>query len=95
MTVELHDIGPTSHVDEMVIAYLPKEQLLFQGDLLILPDRGEVGPANTLTAEFLRAIERLKLEVRTIAGVHGRVGTLDDLRKTVELRAARGAGGGR
>ena len=93
ITVELHDIGPTSHVDEMVIAYLPKEQLVFQGDLLILPDRGEVDPANTLTAEFLQAIDRLKLDVRTIAGVHGRVGTIEDLRKAVELRSARGGGG--
>jgi glyoxylase-like metal-dependent hydrolase (beta-lactamase superfamily II) len=89
MTVELHDIGPTSHVDEIVLAYLPKERLVFQGDLIILNDRGEVAPANTLAQEFLRAIERLKLDVQTIAGVHGRVGTIDDLRRAVSLRASR------
>ena len=87
MTLELHDIGPTSHVDEMVMAYFPKEKLVFQGDLLILPDRGEPGPANTLTAEFARAIDRLGLDVQTIAGVHGRVGTLADLRATVARRS--------
>lgn len=86
MVVELHDIGPTSHVDEIVLAYLPRERLIFQGDLLILPDRGEPGPANTLAAEFLQAIERLGLDVQTIAGVHGRVGTLDDLRLAVSRR---------
>jgi glyoxylase-like metal-dependent hydrolase (beta-lactamase superfamily II) len=86
MTVELHDIGPTSHVDEMVLAYLPNERLVFQGDLLILPERGTVGPANQLTAEFARAIDRLRLDVRTIAGVHGRVGTIEDLRQAVALR---------
>ena len=63
MTVELHDIGPTSHVDEIVLAYVPKEKLVFQGDLLILPERGEPGPANTLTAEFARAVDRLGLDV--------------------------------
>jgi glyoxylase-like metal-dependent hydrolase (beta-lactamase superfamily II) len=87
MTLELHDIGPTSHVDEMVMAYFPKEKLVFQGDLLILPDRGEPGPANTLTAEFARAIDRLGLDVQTIAGVHGRVGTLADLRAAVGRRS--------
>ena len=86
MTVELHDIGPTSHVDEIVMAYLPREKLIFQGDLIILPDRGEPAPANTLTTEFARAIDRLGLDVNTIAGVHGRVGTLDDLRKAVAKR---------
>lgn len=89
MTVELHDIGPTSHVDEIALAYLPKERLVFQGDLLILPDRGEVRPANTLTEEFARAIDRLKLDVQTIAGVHGRVGTIEDLRRAVQLRGQR------
>ena len=86
MTVELHDIGPTSHVDEIVMAYFPKEKLVFQGDLLILPERGQPGPANTLTVEFLRAIERLGLDVQTIAGVHGPVGTIGDLRAAVSKR---------
>jgi len=86
MTVELHDIGPTSHVDEIVMAYLPKEKLLFQGDLLILPMRGEPGPANALTAEFAKAIDRLGLDVQTIAGVHGPVGTIADLRTAVSRR---------
>ena len=86
MTVELHDIGPTSHVDEIVMAYLPREKLVFQGDLLILPDRGQPAPANTLAAEFAKAIERLGLDVQAIAGVHGRVGTLADLREAVSKR---------
>jgi glyoxylase-like metal-dependent hydrolase (beta-lactamase superfamily II) len=86
MTVELHDIGPTSHVDEIVMAYLPREKLIFQGDLLILPERGEPGPANTLADEFARAIERLGLDVQTIAGVHGPVGTVQDLRAAVAKR---------
>lgn len=86
MTVELHDIGPTSHSDEIVLAYLPKQRLIFQGDLLILPPRGEPGPANMLTSEFAKAIERLGLQVDTIAGVHGRVGTVADLRDAISKR---------
>ena len=86
MTVELHDIGPTSHSDEIVLAYLPKQRLIFQGDLLILPARGDPAPANMLTAEFAQAIERLGLQVDAIVGVHGRVGTLADLRDAVAKR---------
>jgi glyoxylase-like metal-dependent hydrolase (beta-lactamase superfamily II) len=86
MTVELHDIGPTSHSDEIVLAYLPRQRLVFQGDLLILPARGDPAPANKLTAEFAQAIDRLGLQVDTIAGVHGRVGTLADLRDAVAKR---------
>lgn len=89
MVVELHDIGPTSHVDEIVMAWLPKQKLIFQGDLLILPDRGEPGPANTLTAEFLEAVDRLGLDAETIAGVHGRVGTISDLRAAVASKTRR------
>jgi glyoxylase-like metal-dependent hydrolase (beta-lactamase superfamily II) len=86
MTVELIDIGPTSHVDEIVMAYLPKQKLLFQGDLIILPMRGEVGPANALTVDFARALDRLKLDIETIAGVHGRVGTPADVKAAMARR---------
>jgi glyoxylase-like metal-dependent hydrolase (beta-lactamase superfamily II) len=86
MTVELHDIGPTSHVNEIVLAYLPKERLVFQGDLLIIPPRGEADPANALTVEFAKAVEKLGLDAQTIVGVHGRVGTASDLKDAMAKR---------
>ena len=86
MSVELHDIGPTSHIDEIVMAYLPKQKLIFQGDLAILPARGAVPAANALTAEFAKAIARLGLDVEVIAGVHGRVGSLTDVHEAVGKR---------
>jgi glyoxylase-like metal-dependent hydrolase (beta-lactamase superfamily II) len=73
MTMELHDIGPTSHVDEMVLAYFPNEKLIFQGDLVIYPMHGSPPPANMLTREFAQWIERSGLDVERIAGVHGKV----------------------
>jgi glyoxylase-like metal-dependent hydrolase (beta-lactamase superfamily II) len=86
MTVELHELGPNSHVDEMVLAYLPAQKLVFQGDLLIAPNQGAMAPANTLTAEFLKKVEAMGWQVETIAGVHGRVVTLQDLRDAVSKR---------
>jgi glyoxylase-like metal-dependent hydrolase (beta-lactamase superfamily II) len=73
MTMELYDIGPTSHVDEIVLAYFPNERLIFQGDLVIYPTHGSAPPANTLTREFARWIDQSGLDVERIAGVHGRV----------------------
>ena len=84
MTVELYEV-PNTHVDEMVMAYIPSEKLIFQGDMLIAPERGQVGPANTLTREFLAAIDKLRLDVVTIAGVHGPVVKIQDLRRAVSL----------
>jgi glyoxylase-like metal-dependent hydrolase (beta-lactamase superfamily II) len=37
-TIELIDIGPNPHAREMVIAYLPKERVVFQGDLFFVPN---------------------------------------------------------
>jgi glyoxylase-like metal-dependent hydrolase (beta-lactamase superfamily II) len=87
LTVELHHIT-TSHAREMVFAYVPRARLVFQGDLLSLPVRGDPRPATAATAEFAAAIERLGLDVETIAGVHGRVGTIAELRAAVAMRSA-------
>ena len=35
--VEVIDIGPSPHAEEMLVVYLPAERLLVQGDLLNLP----------------------------------------------------------
>ena len=32
--LELYDIGPNPHANEILIAYLPKEKILFQADML-------------------------------------------------------------
>ncbi|MGH7717493.1 MAG: hypothetical protein ACREON_01435, partial [Gemmatimonadaceae bacterium] len=88
MTVELHELGPNSHVDEMVLAWLPRERLLFQGDLIIPPNQGELPPANTLTREFLAKVDAMRWEAETIAGVHGRVMTLAELREMVSKTVA-------
>jgi hypothetical protein len=88
MTVELHELTGNSHVDEMVFAYLPKERLIFQGDLIIPPNQGEPQPANALSTEFLKKIDAMGWPVETIAGVHGRVVDLAYLRAMVAKRVA-------
>ncbi len=39
-TLELHDIGPNAHTEEMTFAYLPKQKILWQSDLFLTPQTG-------------------------------------------------------
>lgn len=85
-TVEIYDIGPGPHTKEMLIVYLPKEKLVFQGDLLNLPQAGTtmITPGNETTVHFADRLKALGLAVDKIAAVHGRTGTMDDLRVAIE-----------
>ena len=83
-TLELYSIGPNSHVNEMVLAYLPNQRLLYQGDALILPNSGhDIPKATRLTAEVATKIKELGLQPAIITDVHGRVATADDYRESL------------
>ena len=79
-TLELHDIGPNPHVGEMVVAYLPKEKVLFVADLLTIAPAGPLAPASPALVDFADKIGKLGLAVEKIVPAHGRVGTPDDLK---------------
>ena len=70
-TVEIHDIG-SPHAEEMLVAWLPADGVVFQGDLLNLPPSGAVtrGAGNPTTAHFAGWLRQQGWNVRTIAGVH-------------------------
>ena len=70
--VEIHDIGPGPHVEEMLVAWLPAEGIVFQGDLLNLPPSNAVtrSAGNPTTAHFAEWLRARRWEVKTIAGVH-------------------------
>ena len=88
--VEVIDIGPSPHADEMLVVYLPAERLLVQGDLLNLPASGRMRAGNLTTRHFLEWLERSKLTVERIVPVHGPVHTVDQLREAVRLMEPRG-----
>jgi glyoxylase-like metal-dependent hydrolase (beta-lactamase superfamily II) len=84
-TVELYDIGPAPHADEMVIAWLPKEKIVFTGDLFGRYADDSLVPANPGTQHFAAAIRRLGLPVETILDVHTRPSTMQDLEASLKL----------
>ena len=84
-TVELYDIGSGPHMDEMIVAYLPNEKIIFQGDLLNRPEDGHVAPGNATTAHFADWLKKSGLAVERIVGVHGPVATPEQLQQAVAL----------
>jgi glyoxylase-like metal-dependent hydrolase (beta-lactamase superfamily II) len=83
--IEVHHI-PTTHADDMLIAYLPREKVLFTADLFnpnFVPGEPLVNPKfAAMAAELYDAVKRLGLDVQTIAGAHGQgTATLEQLRR--------------
>jgi glyoxylase-like metal-dependent hydrolase (beta-lactamase superfamily II) len=88
-TVELYNIGGP-HADEMVIAYLPKEKIVFASDIagiFAFVPQGQIAQANPANVDFVQKVDKLGLKVETIASGHGRIEKMDDLRKAVALRS--------
>lgn len=77
-SVELHDIGPGPHANEMLVAWLPAEGILFTADLIDIGSDGVVqaGMNNDTTVHFGAWVARQGWKVRMHAGAHG--GAIDD-----------------
>lgn len=74
----------------MLVVYLPREKLIFQGDLVNLPNSGKWLPStvNESTVHFLDTLTRLNLDVKRVASVHGPATTIEDLREAVNRKRA-------
>ena len=82
--VQVLDIGPSPHANEMLVVYLPREKIMVQGDLLNLPV-GRVRPGNLTTAHFARWLGQSGLQVEKFVPVHGPIHTMAELRQAVEM----------
>ena len=89
-TLEVIDIGPSPHAEEMLVVYLPKEKLVFQGDLVNLPNSGRFMPStvNDTTLHFFDWVTKSGLDIQRVASVHGPSTTLAELRAAVEKKRA-------
>lgn len=89
-TVELIDIGPGGHTNEMLVAYLPKEKLVFQGDLVNRPANNDPATINDTTVHFVNWMEQSSLGIDRVIGVHGPPSTREELRLAVTQKQKRG-----
>jgi glyoxylase-like metal-dependent hydrolase (beta-lactamase superfamily II) len=65
-TVEMYHIFPAPHSNGLIIAYIPKEKVLFQGDFSVIP--GE--PANDHVKALVPVLEKLNLDFDRYINVH-------------------------
>jgi glyoxylase-like metal-dependent hydrolase (beta-lactamase superfamily II) len=65
-TVEMYHIPPAPHSNGLIIAYIPKEKVLFQGDFSVNP--GE--PANDHVKALVPVLETLNLDFDRYINVH-------------------------
>jgi hypothetical protein len=86
--VEFYDVGPNPHANEILVAYLPKQKILFQADMLNPAANGTIPIAQDVTVSFSEKLQQLGLDVEKIYGVHGRPATPEELKTSVERRRA-------
>lgn len=84
--VELYDFGPTDHITQMLVAYFPKEKLLFQADVWD-PISLELVIAGPDAVNLARRIKELGLQVERIIPVHGIPATMEALEGGLAVRA--------
>jgi glyoxylase-like metal-dependent hydrolase (beta-lactamase superfamily II) len=85
-TLELIDVGPNPHAKELVIAYLPKQGIVFQADLFFIPaNEAPTGPPQESTLSFVRKLDELALRFDRVASVHGRTATKEEFDRAVRV----------
>jgi glyoxylase-like metal-dependent hydrolase (beta-lactamase superfamily II) len=65
-TVELYHVSPVPHSNGLMIAYIPKEKILFQGDFTVTPGQ----PANDHLKALVPILEKLNLDFDRYINVH-------------------------
>lgn len=91
-SVEIYPIAGSGHNDAYAMVYLPTEKILIEVDAWTptAPNTPPPATPNPFAVNLYENIQRLKLDVKQIAALHGpRVATLDDLRADIGQGTAR------
>ena len=72
-TMEIHNVQGLAHAQGMVMAYLPQERIVIEADLFTAPAPNAPLPAAVTASHrtFYDNVQRLTLDVATIAPIHG------------------------
>ena len=89
-SIEIYPIAGSGHNDAFALVYLPAEKILVEADAYTPAAANAPPPAapNPFSVNLNDNIQRLKLDVRQIAALHGpRLTTMADLRGAIGLKA--------
>jgi glyoxylase-like metal-dependent hydrolase (beta-lactamase superfamily II) len=91
-TIELHRLAGYEHAGDMLVVYLPAEKILAEPDAFTPPPQPGtplIPPAVPYAKALYDNIQRLKLDVKTIAGLHGnRLGDMAELARAAGVGTA-------
>src|SRR5207237_8189311 len=77
---------PNNHNAGMLMAYLPKERILIEADSYTPPATLNEPPGGvSFLVHFYDSLERLSLDADQVIPIHGRLVTLDEVRRAVEM----------
>jgi glyoxylase-like metal-dependent hydrolase (beta-lactamase superfamily II) len=92
--IELYNIGPTPHAENILIAYLPEQGIIFEADHFPQPANGVIPPAVPATAVFAKRLDELNLEYTKLVGAHSpRIASPEDVKKAIGHKGASTVGG--
>ena len=79
--IELHVLRANPHNEQILVAWLPAERVLFQSDMMNPPaPNTQVPPPTPTITNFAENLQRLKIDPEQIVGGHGgRIATRADL----------------
>jgi glyoxylase-like metal-dependent hydrolase (beta-lactamase superfamily II) len=86
--LELYEVGPSPHAGEIVMAYVPAEKIAFVSDLFPVYFKGSDPATSPAFIDFEAKLRELGLQIDTFASGHGKVGTMDDLKRAAARAAA-------
>jgi len=79
-TLEIYDIGPTEHTEHLLLAYLPKQGIIFEADHFGAPAAGPMPPRTPNIEALVTSIKKRGLKVKFIASAHSnKVATFEQL----------------
>ena len=87
-TLELHDVGPNTHSEELTIAYLPRQRLLWQADQVFTPMTGRaLNKAMPVTVEFAGRLRSLGLADfhQMVEAHHSRLLSAEEFRQMLRM----------
>jgi glyoxylase-like metal-dependent hydrolase (beta-lactamase superfamily II) len=88
--IEVRHIVGSGHSDDLALVYLPEAKLVIEADAYTPAAVGAPAPKtpNPFSVNLYENIQKLGLDVERIAGLHGRVATIDELRTAIGRQTA-------
>lgn len=81
--IELINVGPNPHAEEIVIAYMPAIKSVFVADIFSKRS-SPLPPANANQLAFAQELEKLNLDIETFIPVHGENATSEEFWDSVK-----------